>query len=405
MAFSTCRFTNPILILLIGLNICCTPKIEFDQIITLPVEKKDFLDEVTVSGTLEAVNTRSYGCPGIWSDVTILYLIPEGTQVESGDTLCTMECREIANEYLLAVNELENARAEYNKSLADLKLQFLLLDAQVKSIDASTDIKRLDSLQMEFTSPSSREIIRLELEKAEMERNIAQMKLGFLKQINDSELQKMKLKIEQNANRVDQAKSKLDKLILVSDVVGIIVYSIHWISQKKVREGDVVWANMPIIQIPDLSAMQVKLEVSEADYKRLAIDQTLEIIVDAFPDIHLAGRIKNKAPVGKPVSEKSDVKVFEVTASLDSSSFSLQPGLGVTCNVLIRNVPDTLVIPVISLFEEDSIKVVYIADNEMFIKKTVTIADYNNEEVVITSGLSYHDILALRKPPESMIKP
>ena len=388
-----------------GLNICCTPKIEFSQIITLFVEKKNFLDEVTVSGTLEAVNTRTYGCPGIWSDVTILHLIQEGTQVEPGDTLCILECREIAKEYLLALNDLENALAEYNKSLADLKLQFLLLEAQVRSIDASTDIKKLDSLQMEFTSPSDREIIKLELVKAELEKNIAQIKLEFLKQINDSELQKMKLRIDQNANRVNQAKSKLDDLILTSDIDGIVVYDNSWTTGKKIREGDIVWANAPIIEIPDLSSMQVKLEVSEADYKRLAIDQTLEIIVDAFPDIHLAGRIKNKAPVGKPVSEKSDVKVFEVTASLDSSSFSLQPGLGVTCNVLIRNVPDTLVIPVISLFEEDSIKVVYVADNEMFIKKTVTIADYNNEEVVITSGLNYHDILALRKPPESMIKP
>jgi RND family efflux transporter MFP subunit len=403
--FSIHRLRDPVLILFLGLNICCTPKTEFSRIITLPVEKKDFLDVVTVSGILEAVNTHTYGCPGIWSDVTILYLIPEGTQVEPSDTLCILECREIANEYLLAVNELENARAEYNKSLADLNLQFLLLEAQVKSIDASTDIKKLDSLQMEFTSPSSREIIRLELEKAELERNIAQMKLEFLKQINDSELQKMKLKIEQNANRVDQAKSKLDKLILISDVDGIVVYNIHWVSNKKVREGDIVWANMPIIQIPDLSAMQVKLEVSEADYKRLAIDQTLQIIVDAFPDIQLPGKIKYKAPVGKPVSEKSDVKVFEVTASVDSSSLGLQPGLGVTCNVLVRNVPDTLVIPVISLFEEDSLKVVYIADNEKFIKKIVTVADYNNEEVVITSGLKYHEILALRKPPESLIKP
>jgi len=218
VAFSTCRFTNPVLILLISLNICCTPKIEFDQIITIPVEKKDFLDEINVSGTLEAVNTRTYGCPGIWSDVTILHLIPEGTQVEPGDTLCILECREIANEYLLTVNELENARVEYNKSLADLRLQFLLLDAQVKTIDASTKITRLDSLQMEFTSPSSREIIRLELEKAELERNIAQTKLEFLKQINDSELQKKKLRIEQNVNRVDQAKSKLDELILTSDI-------------------------------------------------------------------------------------------------------------------------------------------------------------------------------------------
>jgi hypothetical protein len=150
--------------------------------------------------------------------------------------------------------------------------------------------------------------------------------------------------------------------------------------------------------------MQVKLEVSEADYKRLAIDQTMEIIVDAFPDIHLPGRIKNKTPVGKPVSEKSDVKVFEVTASVDSSSLNLQPGLGVTCNVLVKSIPDTLVIPVISIFEEDSLKVVYIADNERFIKKNVTVADYNNKEAVITSGLKYNEILALRKPPESLIK-
>jgi HlyD family secretion protein len=404
VAFPIQKLSDPILILLVGLNICCTPKIEFSQIITLPVEKKDFLDEVTVSGTLEAVNTRTYGCPGIWSDVTILQLIPEGTQVEPGDTLCILECREIANEYLLAINELENARAEYNKSLADLRLQFLLLEAQVKSIDASTDIKKLDSVQMEFTSSSKREIIKLELEKAELERNITQKKLEFLKQINDSELQKMKLRIEQNVNRVDQAKSKLDELILTSDIDGIVIYDNSWTTNKKVREGDIVWANAPIIQIPNLTAMQVKLEVSEADYKRLANDQIMEIIVDAFPDIHLSGRIKNKEPVGRPIIEKSDIKVFDVTASIDSSSLILQPGLGVTCNVLIRNVPDTIVIPVISLFEEDSIKVVYIADNEMFIKKNVTIADYNNEEAVITSGLKYHDILALRKPPESLIK-
>lgn len=404
MALSAHRLSDPLLFLLLGLNICCTPKIKFSQIITLLVEKKDFLDEVIVSGTLEAVNIRSYGCPGIWSDVTIKHMIPEGTQVKPGDTLCVLEAREIANEYLLAVNDLENARAEYNKSLANLKLQFLLLEAQVRSIDASTDIKRLDSLQMEFSSSSDREIIRLELEKAELERNIAQMKLEFLKKINDSELQKMKLRIDQNANRVDQAKSKLDDLILISDIEGIVIYDVSWITENKVREGDVIWANSPIIEIPDLSAMQVKLEVSEADYKRLATDQTIEIIVDAFPDIHFSGRIKNKAPVGKPVIEKSDIKVFEVTASIDSSSLNLQPGLGVTCNVLVKSIPDTLVIPVISLFEEDSLKIVYIADNEKFIKKNVTVSDYNNKEAVITSGLKYNEILALRKPPESLIK-
>ena len=180
MLYLARRLFSTALILFLGWLISCSPRIEFNQIITSPVEKKEFRDVVIVSGTLEAVNTRSYGCPGIWADVTIQYLIPEGTIVEDGDTLCILEAREIENEYLQAVNELENTRAEYNKSVADLKLQFLMLEAQVKTIEASAEIAKLDSLQLEFTSPSSREIIRLELKKAALERDITLKKLEFL---------------------------------------------------------------------------------------------------------------------------------------------------------------------------------------------------------------------------------
>ena len=397
------RLSRTTLILYLGLLISCSQQIKFDKIITIRIEKKDFIDIVTVPGTLEAIHTRSYGVPGIWADCTILYLIPEGTHVTAGDRLCILEAREIENNYLQAINELENARAEYNKSVADLKLQYLLLEAQVKTIDASTEITRLDSVQMKFTSPPDREIIRLELEKAELERNITLKKLEFLKQINESELQKMKLKIEQQENKVNRAKSKLDKLTLTSDIEGIVVYQKLWRSEKKVREGDVVWGMLPIIEIPDLRGMQVKLEVGEADYKRLVNDQTMEIIVDAFPDIKLSGKIKHKAPVGKPVKDKSEVKVFEVTASLDSSALSIQPGLGVTCDIIVKSVQDTIVVPIVSLYDEDSLTVVYIADHNMFVRKTVNVTDHNNKESIIIQGLSGGEILALMKPPESLI--
>ncbi len=397
------RLSRTTFILYLGLLISCSQQNKFDKIITIRIEKKDFIDIVTVPGTLEAIHTRSYGVPGIWNNCTILYLIPEGTHVTAGDTLCILEAREIENKYLQAINELENAKAEYNKSAAYLKLQYLLLEAQVKTIEASTEITRLDSVQMKFTSPPDREIITLELEKAELERNITLKKLEFLKQINESELQKMKLKIEQQENKVNRAKSKLDKLTLTSDIEGIVVYQKLWRSEKKVREGDVVWGMLPIIEIPDLSGMQVKLEVGEADYKRLVNDQTMEIIVDAFPDIKLSGKIKHKAPVGKPVKDKSQVKVFEVTASLDSSSISIQPGLGVTCDIMVKSIQDTIVVPMVSLFDEDSLKVVYVADHRMFIRKTVNVTDQNNKEAIIIEGLTGGEVLALMKPPESLI--
>lgn len=397
------RWRTLALVLFPGFLLTCSTGMEFDQVITSPIEKKDFKDIVTVSGTLEAVNTRSYACPGIQSDVTIQYLIPEGTMVQKGDTLCIMEAREVASEYLQAVNELEKSKAEYNKSVADLELQFLMLEAQVKTIEASTRITELDSAQMEFTSTSSREIIGLEMKKAAIERDITLKKLEFLKQINQSELQKMKLKISQFESRVDQAKSTLDKLTLISDIEGIVLYENHWVTDKKIREGDIVWWIMPIVQIPDLSEMQVKLQVYEAEYKRIENNQDFELTVDAFPEIRLSGKIKFKAPVGKPVSDQSQVKMFEVVASLDSAMLEIQPGLGVTCSITVRNIPDTLVIPAISLFTEDSLKVVYVAGNEMFTRQVVSVSNYNNKEAVIEKGLEGHEILALVKPPESLV--
>ena len=158
-----------------------------------------------------------------------------------------------------------------------------------------------------------------------------------------------------------------------------------------------------IIQIPDLSAIQAKLLVSEADYKRIECDQALELTVDAFPEFCLSGKIRFKAPMGKPISEDWELKMFDVTASLDSSSLEIQPGLGVTCNIMVRMIQDTVVVPVISLFSEDSLKVVYIAGNEKFSRKVVSVSDYNTREAIIMDGLEGHETLALMKPPESLL--
>lgn len=388
---------------LMGFLVSCSHQEYYNSIITSQLERKDFLDIVTVTGTLAAIQTHSFGCPGIWEDLTIQYLIPEGSIVKPGDTLCLLKGTQVENKYLQAINELELAKAAYNKSAADLALQYLILEAQVKNIEASTEITRLDSVQMEFTSPLSRDIIRLELQKAEVEREITLKKLKFLKQINESELQKMRLKIDQQENRVDMAESKLNKLTITSTVGGCVIYEKLWNSDEKAREGDIVWGTMPIVKIPDLASMQVKLEVREGEYKRLLVGQTMHIAVDAFPDIELTGTVKFKAPVGKPVSENSEVKVFEVTASVDSTSLALLPGLGVTCEVLVTHIPDTIVVPMVSLFDEDSLKVVYVADHIKFLRQEVLIADYNNKEAIVREGLSGQEKIALMKPPESLI--
>ena len=373
------------------------------SVLTVPVQVQEYLDKITVHGNLESVKTVAIQSPAVRSNVTINYLIPEGTIVSAGDTVCILDAPQLEEEYSKAVDEYNIARAEFNKSMADLNLQYLLLESQVNSIDISTSIAKLDSLQLQFTTVLERKKIELELEKADIERKKIMDKLEFLKSINSSEMRKMELKIKQQKNKIEGAQDQLNKLVLTSDVDGLVMYARSWQTGNKVAEGDEVWWNMPLLEIPMVGEMQAKLLVNENHFKQIEQGQEINLRIDAIPDMNLSGEIKLKSPVGKPIKRRSQVKVFEVIASLDSSTIDVQPGLSVTCDVFIQRLADTIVIPVVSIFDDDSLKVVYVERGKKYLKQPVEIKLGNNKFAVVQSGLSGDEIIATTKPPESLI--
>ena len=309
----------------------------------------------------------------------------------------------LEEEYFRTLDEYENTQAEFNKSKADLNMQSILLEAQVNTINLSTSIAMLDSLQLHFTSELERKRIELELQKAEIERQKIIDKLKFLKSINDSEIRKMELRIKQQQNKIDQSLDQLSKLVLTSEVDGIVLHSTNWRTGEKVVEGDQVFGGMPTIEIPQAGEMQAKLQINETYFKQIELGQNIELRVDAIQDLIISGKIKHKAPVGKPVKRGSQVKVFEVIAELDSAFITVQPGLTVTCDVFVNMITDTLVVPVVCIFEDDSSKVVYVKSGNHFTKRTVEIASGNNKFAVIKTGLSGEEFLSNTKPPESLI--
>ena len=158
------------------------------------------------------------------------------------------------------------------------------------------------------------------------------------------------------------------------------------------------------MEIPQVGEVQAELQVNETYFKQIEQGQIIELKVDAIPDLKLSGKIKRKAPMGKPIQRRSKVKVFEVIAELDSAFLTVQPGLTVTCDVFINHIPDTLVVPVVSIFEDDSIKVVYVESGNHFTRQPVEIAAGNNKFAVIKTGLSGEEVLSNKKPPESLIQ-
>jgi HlyD family secretion protein len=218
----------------------CQPS-KIEHIPLAQVVRDTYLDQLTLSGVLESSNSNNITCPSLRVDAIVVFLIPDGTYVKKGDTLCILESREIENQYQEALRNLETSNIEYNKSKAYLNLQYLMLKAQVATIETATSIKQLDSVQLRFSTPVRKQLIELELQKSAIEKGKILKQLEFLKRINDSELQKMKLKIKQHERRVASAKEKLEMLTIISKSDGLALRAkVSW-RNEKVKEGDIVW--------------------------------------------------------------------------------------------------------------------------------------------------------------------
>ncbi|MDA3930266.1 MAG: hypothetical protein PF541_15055 [Prolixibacteraceae bacterium] len=367
------------------------------------IQSATYTDDVLVDGTVEAVNSSTLACPRRLEG-TIVFLIEEGVLVEEGDTVCILENRESENYLENLVVKVEQSKAQLAKSKADLEMQYALLEAQVQSNEAQTSITNLDTAQIKYLSIQQQKIKELELQIAVIQKEKFQKKLHFLEQINESELKKLKLQIEQDENQVDHIKSILNEMVMLAPQNGMAIRAKSWRSGEKVQEGDEVWGGMPLVKIPDKTEMKVIIQASESNYKRISEGNKVEYTFNAMPGNLAWGSIQKKAPMGKPIKRNSKVKQFEITATVDSFKVIPELGLSANCKVILTEVFDTIVIPQLAIFDEDSIKVVYVKKRKKFEKREILLGESSLKQAVIIAGLNGNEIISFQKPTKTKMK-
>lgn len=367
------------------------------------VHRGEFVHKITVFGEVEAQKAMPVVCPDLWPQPKINWLIPEGTLVKKDALVCELDAAEILSNYHKALNELENTRAEYHRSLADLALQRVVLESQVKSIEAAVSISRLQVAQLAYVSPLKRKMIELQIQRAEIELTKIHKKMTALKTIEQTEIARMGMKVKQSENQVNRAKMFLDRLTLKAPGAGIVIYSTNWMTDTKIKEGDAVWGGMPLLQIPEISRLQAKLQVSEIYIKRIQPQQRVIVRVDVKPQHPFSAHVSRVAAMGKPISRDSKIKSFEVIATFDSTDLAIPPGSNCTCDIQVETCPDTLALPLDCVFERDSVTVVYAKKADKFETLPVTLGNRSENQVLVSAGLRGGEILALNEPPARLI--
>ncbi|MCC8146936.1 MAG: efflux RND transporter periplasmic adaptor subunit, partial [Bacteroidales bacterium] len=370
---------------------------------TYIVIDQDFENVVRIDGMVEPVNVAIATCPPE-VEGTLNNLIEDGSYVKEGDVIGIIEVQSLVTDYEEVNSYLEDRKAHLEKVRADLDLQYAIMEAQVRNNEAETEIALLDSVALRFATPNQKRINELELRKVAIEKEKLQKKLDALAVINQTEIRRVELEIQRLSTRVATIKERIDALTVKAPKSGLAIRAESRQTGNKLQIGDIVWHLTPIVRIPDLDTMKVKIKAVEADYKLIGVNDPVVFTFDAMPDNKAWGKIRMKSPVGQQYKEDSKVKFFEIEASIDSALVIPDPGLTANCKIILTQVKDTIVVPQVAINDVDSMKVVYVKTGKGYEMRQVQTGLYSHKEIIIASGLSRGEEVSLIKPDPDDIK-
>ncbi len=362
------------------------------------VVKGNFLVSITESGEIRAKNSTSVVTPRVQGNLKIIYIVPEGTYVHAGDTVVKFDPTEALTNLKNAESKLEITESDKAKMLADQKSQLTNLESALKGAELSYELSKLNLEQMKFEAEIKQQQAKLEHEKNQLSLTKAKQDLESQKIIQKSELSKIDIQVQQDRSNLEKAKRDLSTLTLTAPKEGLVVYEVNWSTGRKVMIGDTPWPGMPIISLPDLSAMQSMTYVNEVDVSRVRKGQKVLVKLDAFQDSTFAGVISSVASLGRNKDRNSNIKVFEVEVDINSQSSILKPGMTTSNKIIIDQVSNVIYVPQESVFEKAGKKIVYVKNGSGFDDQVVETGEKSENYIVVTRGLNSGDEVALIDP-------
>ena len=168
---------------------------------------------------------------------------------------------------------------------------------------------------------------------------------------------------------------------------GIVVYKNVFFGseQRKPQVGDQVWANQPLIILPDISRMVVETKVRETDIHKVERNQKVAVRVEAYPDLRLTGSVTLVGTLAQEERERRGTKFFSVSVQLNESEPRLRPGMTARVEIEVEQRKRALYVPLEAIFERDGRSLVYLARRRPR-PREVVLGPSNADFVVIEKG-------------------
>jgi HlyD family secretion protein len=286
--------------------------------------------------------------------------------------------------------ELERAEQQVTKSKEELQLARRRRDALLQFG------RPLERSQAQAEALSTRESLK-QLESA------AQHRLDQRR----AAIAAAESRVREASQKLALAQQQVARSEVRADVRGIVVYRDVFFGseQRKPQVGDQVWANQPLLILPDVSRMTVETKVRETDVHKVEKNQKVEVRVDAYPDLRLKGAVTLIGTLAQEERERRGPKFFGVTIELSDSEPRLRPGMTARVEIQVEERPRALYVPLEAVFERDGRALVYVPGLRGPREREVALGPSNQDFVVVERGLRRGERVLLRDPLAASSEP
>ena len=331
--------------------------------------------------------------------------VEKGDTVQQGQVLVRLEDSEFRAQVNQALANLAAAQARLDQLKSGsrpqekMKDKAAVIQAEANLKKAQADYQRSETLYRSGVSSKA------ELEQALAARDTAAALVDAAQQSSSmtdigprtEEIRAAEAQVQQMRAGVDYAQTQLAATEIKAPVAGTVL-------ERIVERGEMVspsafggsGARTSVVDLADLSDLQIEIDISQSDFARLKMSQRAEIIPDAFPSLRYSGYIAEIAPEANRAKATVQIKV-----KVDNPNEQLKPEMNARVNFLSdkpaqSNAPVAarVLVPKQAVVRKDGGSFVFVIKNNRVEQRTIRTGDENGDAFFVLDGLSGNESVA-----------
>jgi hypothetical protein len=380
-----------------------SPDESVNQTISVEVSSGQFVIDVTTTGELEARSSEDILGPNPMRlrnarifQYRIEDIIPDGTVVDSGQWIATLDRSDLENKVKDQELEVEQLQTQFVKSQLDTTMTLRNARDELINLRYAVEEKKIIVDQSIYEPPATQRQVKIDLEKTERTHNQAleNYSLKYQKAMADmKEVEADLTKAQRKLNEYNQLK---EDFVVKAPKSGMLNYKRGWDGKKQGVGSQIsAWDNV-VATLPNLSAMNSRTYVNEIDISKVSAGQKAEIEVDAFPGKLFTGEVYEVANMGEQM-QNSNAKVFEVIIHINEFDSILRPSMTTKNRIITEIIDSAIYVPIECMNANDSLTFVYSEGS----RKQVITGKSNETDIIIQAGLQKGDEVYLVPPDNS----